>query len=103
MYKKNVTCTLPGWSLFFNNFLAVSTFGETFDVNFFSSVLSGGKIFFDLTAKHTGGLSQQQTLGLQCHVWGAFSPLTLGSKLTSAMNDIMCGSSTGDLSKSFLE
>ncbi|KAK3769853.1 hypothetical protein RRG08_036903 [Elysia crispata] len=67
------------------------------------AILSGGKIFFDLTAKHTGGLSQQQTLGLQCHVWGAFSPLTLGSKLTSAMNDIMCGSSTGDLSKSFLD
>ncbi|RUS87697.1 hypothetical protein EGW08_004538 [Elysia chlorotica] len=67
------------------------------------AILSGGKMFLDLPAKHSGGLSQQQTLALQCHVWGTLSPLTSGSKATAAKDDVMCGSSTGDVSKSFLD
>ncbi|GFO09409.1 mcm domain-containing protein 2 [Plakobranchus ocellatus] len=65
--------------------------------------LSSSKIFLDIASKHMGDLSQLYSLVLQCHVWAVYSPLTSGAKGACHNDDVLYESSTGDLSKSFLD
>ncbi|KAI8761645.1 MCM domain-containing protein 2 [Biomphalaria glabrata] len=67
------------------------------------TVLSTSKIFVDFSSKHTGGLNQQLSFPLKCHVWGLNEP-SVKDKLSTHSTDVLNGQySTGDLSKSFMD
>lgn len=72
-------------------------------VVFYSLVLTGSKIFLDLASKHLGGISQQLTFPVECHVWGVYDPTGTGVKTLGQRDAVFGGCDTGDLTKGFLE